>query len=59
MEFKLVFKSAEEINMILTALGELPARVSMGMIMDIQRQAQAQMPAEDGAVEAPVPPSAT
>lgn len=57
MEFKLVLKSADEVNMILSGLGELPARVSMGMIMEVQKQVQAQMPAADGSVSAPVPPS--
>ena len=33
--------STEQLNFILGALGELPAKSSMGLIMEIQKQAQA------------------
>jgi len=32
----------DELNMVLGALGELPAKASMGLIMNIQQQAQQQ-----------------
>ena len=32
----------EDLNMVLGALGELPAKASMGLIMNIQQQAQQQ-----------------
>ena len=32
----------DELNLILGALGELPAKASMGLIMNIQKQAQQQ-----------------
>lgn len=33
----------EQINLVLTGLGELPARVSMELITNIQQQAQVQL----------------
>jgi hypothetical protein len=32
----------DQLNMVLGALGELPAKASMNLIMDIQQQAQQQ-----------------
>jgi hypothetical protein len=43
--------SLEEINLILSGLGELPAKASMGVIQKIQQQAQPQVVPEP--VEAP------
>lgn len=43
--------SLEEINVILSGLGELPAKASMGVIQKIQQQAQPQVVPEP--VEAP------
>lgn len=34
--------TTDELNLILGALGELPAKASMNLIMNIQQQAQAQ-----------------
>jgi hypothetical protein len=34
--------NVEELNTVLGALGELPAKASMGVIMNIQQQAQQQ-----------------
>lgn len=34
--------NVDELNMVLGALGELPAKASMGLIMRIQQQAQQQ-----------------
>jgi hypothetical protein len=34
--------TTDELNLILGALGELPAKASMGLIMNIQQQAQQQ-----------------
>lgn len=34
--------NVDELNMVLGALGELPAKASMGLIMNIQQQAQQQ-----------------
>lgn len=42
MEFKITFRSADEVNMVLAGLSELPAKHSMALIMDVQRQAQEQ-----------------
>lgn len=43
----------DQLNMVLGALGELPAKASMNLIMDIQQQAQQQpqQPAEEEPVE--------
>ena len=38
--------SLEEINLLLTALGELPAKASMGVIQKIQQQAAPQVQPE-------------
>lgn len=35
----------EEANLLLAALGELPAKVSMALINKLQQQAQGQLPA--------------
>jgi hypothetical protein len=36
--------TTEELNLMLGALGELPAKASMNLIMSIQRQASADQP---------------
>ena len=41
----------DELNMVLGALGELPAKASMGLIMNIQKQAQQPQPVEAEPVE--------
>ena len=41
MNHKLTF-TTDELNLILGALGELPAKASMSLIMNIQQQAQQQ-----------------
>ena len=42
MKYKFEF-TEEEANIILQALGEVPAKISMGLIANIQNQAQVQM----------------
>ena len=41
MNYTLTF-TTDELNLILGALGELPAKASMNLIMNIQQQAQQQ-----------------
>lgn len=45
--------TTEQVNFVLAALGELPAKSSMGLIVEIQNQAQAtaEEPAEEPASE--------
>ena len=50
--------TTDELNLILGALGELPAKASMSLIMNIQQQAQQQgkqpQPAEEPVEAEPV-----
>ena len=39
--------SLEELNLVLGSLAEAPAKVSMGLIIEIQKQAQAQDSSEE------------
>ena len=43
MNYTLTF-TTDELNLILGALGELPAKASMSLIMNIQKQASANQP---------------
>jgi hypothetical protein len=45
MNFTFEF-TEQEINIVLTALGELPAKASLGLINDIKSKAQAQIDAQ-------------
>lgn len=36
--------SPEEVNLLLGALGELPAKVSMALVLEIKKQCDPQMP---------------
>ena len=49
--------SGEEVNLVLTGLGELPAKQTINLILRIQAQAQAQMapPAEQPVAEGEAP----
>jgi hypothetical protein len=45
--FTLKFDDLNQVNMILTALGEMPAKASMGMILNIQNQIAPQVQAQE------------
>ena len=49
--FNLTLKTIEEVNLVLGALGELPAKTSMNLIAEIVRQVNPQLPKEQTKAE--------
>jgi len=45
--YTLTFKTLEEVNIVMNGLGELPAKVSINLIGEINKQIQPQLPKKE------------